>query len=74
MKEIFFIQDTVENKVSYYHLAFFLVALPFDYFYSELILISFGLHTLIHVKKEEFRNIFRCLWIFLYSYGSLSLL
>jgi O-antigen ligase len=58
MKKLFLIQDTIENKVSYYHLAAFLVALPFDYFYSELILISFGLHTFIHIKKEDFKNIF----------------
>jgi len=58
MKKIFFIQDTIENKLSYYHLALFLVSLPFDYFYSELVLISFGLHTFIHVKKENLKNIF----------------
>jgi O-antigen ligase len=58
MRKLFFIEDTVENKVSYYHLAVFLVVLPFDYFYSELILISFALHTLIHVKKTDLKNIF----------------
>lgn len=58
MKNILFINDTAENKISYYHLALFLAVLPYDYFYSELILISFGIHTLIHVKKEDFRNIF----------------
>jgi O-antigen ligase len=57
VKNIFLINDTIENKISYYHLALFLVALPYDFFYSELILISFGLHTLIHVKKEDFKNI-----------------
>jgi len=74
MKKMFFIQDTVENKVSYYHLVLFLVALPFDYFYSELILISFGLHTLIHVKKEDFRNIFRKPVLILISLYLLNLL
>lgn len=58
MKKIFFIEDTVENKVSYFHLAAFLAALPFDFFYSELILISFALHTLIHVKRKDVKKIF----------------
>lgn len=58
MKKIFFIQDNIENKISFYHLALFLAALPFDYFYSELILISFSLHTLIHVKRGDIKNIF----------------
>ena len=58
MKKVLFIDDTVENKISYYHLAFFLMGFPFDFFYSELVLISFGIHTLIHVKKEDLKNIF----------------
>jgi O-antigen ligase len=57
MKNILFIKDTTENKISYYHLALFLAVLPYDYFYSELVLISFGIHTLIHVKKEDFKSI-----------------
>lgn len=59
MKKIFFINDTVENKISYYHLACFLAALPFDFFYSELILISYGIHTLLHAKKKNLENIFK---------------
>ncbi|MEO6541429.1 MAG: hypothetical protein ABIN74_10575, partial [Ferruginibacter sp.] len=58
MKKIFFINDTTENKISFYHLACFLVVLPFDFFYSEIILISFGLHTLLHAKRENLKNIF----------------
>lgn len=58
MKNFLFINDNTENRISYYHLALFLAVLPYDYFYSELILISFGIHTLIHVKKEDFKNIF----------------
>jgi O-antigen ligase len=57
VKNIFLINDTVENKISYYHLAIFLLVLPYDFFYSELVLISFGLHTLIHLKKEDFKNV-----------------
>lgn len=57
MKQLFLIDDSVANKVSYYHLAFFLLALPFDFFYSELILISFGIHTLIHLQAKNLRRI-----------------
>jgi O-antigen ligase len=57
MKQVFSIKDTLENKISYYHIAAFLLALPFDRFYSELILISFILHTLIHINKQKLRSI-----------------
>ena len=53
MKEVFIIQDNLENKISYYHLLAFLIMLPFDMFYSELILISLLAHTLIHLKKAK---------------------
>ena len=53
MKEWFLIRDTLTNKISYYHLALFLVCLPFDRLYSELVLISLTLHTMIHFKKED---------------------
>ncbi len=58
MKQLFFIDDTTANKISYYHLAVFLIALPFDFFYSEIILISFLMHTLIHTRKVDVKNIF----------------
>ena len=51
MKKLLFIDDTLENKISYYHLAFFLISLPFDFFYSEVVLTSFAIHTLIHLRK-----------------------
>ena len=38
MRKLFLIEDTIANKISYYHLAGFLIALPFDFFYSEIIL------------------------------------
>jgi len=58
MRQLFLINDTVSNKISYYLLAAFLIALPFDLFYSEIILISFGLHTIIHARKTGVKNIF----------------
>lgn len=57
MKKIVLINDTIANKISYYHLALFLVALPFDFFYSEIILVSFGLHTLIHARGPKWKNV-----------------
>ena len=53
----FFIDDTLRNKISYYHILLFLVFLPFDRFYSQLVLISFTLHTIIHLKKHLARSI-----------------
>lgn len=74
MRKIFFIDDTVVNKISYYHLVCFLLALPFDFFYSEIILISFGLHTFIHVKKIDFKNILSSPVLILVSVYLLGLL
>jgi O-antigen ligase len=59
MKKIFAIQDTLTNKISYYHLLLFLIALPFDRFYSELILISLLLHTLIHIKEFNLKGLLK---------------
>lgn len=50
----FFINDTLENKISYYLLACFLIVLPFAHFYSEILLSCFAIHTLIHLKKSCF--------------------
>jgi O-antigen ligase len=53
----FYIKDTVVNKISYYHLLAFGVALPFDRFYSQLIFISLLIHTLINYRKDTLKNI-----------------
>jgi len=58
MKKIFIINDTLENKITYYHLAAFVIFLPFDRLYSELALISLLLHSIIHVKKNRLRSLF----------------
>ncbi|MBL7703101.1 MAG: O-antigen ligase family protein [Ferruginibacter sp.] len=74
MKSIFFINDTIENKISFYHLAFFLALLPYDFFYSELVLISFALHTVIHIKRSDFRNVISKPMLVLVSVYLLNLL
>lgn len=64
MRNLFLVRDDLANKISYYHLATFLMALPFDFFYSQIILISFGIHTLIHSKKENWKNIIsKSFWV-----------
>ena len=58
MKRIFFIQDSMENQVSFYHLVCLLLALPFGFFYTQLICISFGLHTVFHIRKQKLGDVF----------------
>jgi O-antigen ligase len=58
MKRFLTIPGGTDAKISYCHMAAFLVALPFDRFYSELVLISFLLHTLIHINRERAKGIF----------------
>ena len=53
MKSIFLINDTLENKISFYLISAFLIGLPFQHFYSEILLSSFAVHTLIHLKKQS---------------------
>jgi len=45
--------DTTANTISFYHLVCFVLLLPFHFFYSQLVLISFAVHTLIHLDKSR---------------------
>jgi O-antigen ligase len=74
MRKLFLIEDNIVNKISYYHLALFLVALPFDFFYSEIILVSLGLHILIHSSGAQWKNILRKPVLILVSIYLLGLL
>jgi O-antigen ligase len=58
VKHPFAIEDTLENKISFYHITAFLITLPFDLFYSQLVLTSFILHTLIHISKQKLHSSF----------------
>lgn len=58
MKELLLIKDNPANKISYYHLMLFLLSLPFDRFYSHLILASFAAHTLIQFNKSGIKPVF----------------
>jgi O-antigen ligase len=57
MKDVFYIDDTPANKISYYFMLVFLVSLPFDRIYSELALIGLLLHTVIHLNRREQENL-----------------
>lgn len=52
------LHDSSKNKISLYHLVLFLLLLPFDRFYSQLVVISFVLHTFIHLDRSKLRQAF----------------
>jgi O-antigen ligase len=59
MIRLFHFKDTLANKISYYHLMLLMASLPFNMFYSHLILVSFCIHTLIHLNKNAVKPIFK---------------
>ena len=67
MSALFQIKDSLANKISYYHLMLLMATLPFDRFYSHLILISYGLHTLIQLKKSAVKPVFNWRTVILQS-------
>jgi hypothetical protein len=58
MKNLFLINDSPANKISYYLFMLFLASLPFDMFYSHVILVALGLHSIIQFKKEYVSPVF----------------
>ncbi len=58
MKKLLSTSDSLTNRITFYHLAFLLGSLPFDRFFSHIILISLALHLLIHVKRANIKPIF----------------
>jgi O-antigen ligase len=67
-------RDSLNNKVSYFHLMLLMASLPFDMFYSHLILISFALHTLIHLNKNRIKPVFKLRTLILQSVFFMTLL
>ena len=67
MTRLFQIKDSLANKISYYHLMLLMASLPFDRFYSHLILISYAVHTLIHLNKSTIKPVFKLRTIALQS-------
>jgi len=74
MSGLFRVNDTLTNKISYYHLMLLMASLPFDKFYSHLILISYGIHTLIHLSKKNIKPVFNLRMLALQSVFIITLL
>jgi len=74
MGSLFKISDSLANKISYYHLMLLMASLPFDRFYSHLILISYIIHTLIHLKRNTIKPIFKLRTAILQSVFFITLL
>jgi O-antigen ligase len=58
VKETSAISVPLEEKISYWHMVAFVVMLPFDRIYTEIILISLLVHTLLHAKRSDFKKLF----------------
>jgi len=65
MQKTLLTNPNTRDKISLYHLILLLLSLPFDRFYSHIIFISFAVHTLIHIKKENIKSAFvsNYLWL-----------
>ncbi len=74
MNGLLLIKDNLANKISYYHLLLFMVSLPFNLFYSHLILISFAIHTFIHLKPGDIKPVFKFRTLILTSVFIVTLL
>lgn len=55
--------DTPSNRLGAYILAAYVVSLPFDRLYSELALVLFLLHTVIHLDRTSFSRLRRRDWL-----------
>jgi O-antigen ligase len=58
MEGLFLKDGATATKTSYYHLLAFMASLPFDFFYSHIILASFCVHTLIQLNKKDIKPVF----------------
>lgn len=47
------IRSSLEKRISYCHCCLFLITLPFDRFYSQLVLISLLFHTVLHLTRKK---------------------
>lgn len=74
MNRSFRIGDSLPDKISFYHLMLLMAALPFDMFYSYIVLISFAAHTLIHLNQNATRPVVNLRTLALQSVFFVSLL
>lgn len=49
--------DAIKNRITYLHILAFCVVLPFDKFYSEIILISLLIHSVLNFEKQKFKKL-----------------
>ena len=47
------IEDSLVNKISYYHILLLVICLPLDRFYGEVVFVSLCIHTAINFKKSQ---------------------
>ncbi|MFN8247378.1 MAG: O-antigen ligase family protein [Ferruginibacter sp.] len=59
MRRLFYTEDSIQNKISYFHLLVFLALLPFDRFFSTIALISFLVHSIINFRLSLIRLVNR---------------
>jgi len=55
---VFKLYESLENKITWYHLVAFMILLPFDRFYTQLVLLSLLLHVVIHLDRSRLRSLF----------------
>ncbi|UOE46668.1 O-antigen ligase family protein [Mucilaginibacter sp. SMC90] len=55
MEKLLMPDDTLNNRISYYLLMLLLLSLPFDMFYSHLLLIGLALHTIVQIQKSTIK-------------------
>jgi O-antigen ligase len=58
MNELLPGNDSLANRISCFHITLLLLSLPFDQFYSHVILISLCVHTIIQLKKGAIKPVF----------------
>ncbi|MEN9686048.1 MAG: hypothetical protein RLZZ28_1834 [Bacteroidota bacterium] len=74
MIESITIKGTIAEKITYHHLQLFAMTLPFDRFYSEIVLISLILHSLIQFSYSNTKKMQWRIWLLPGSIYLLTLL
>lgn len=53
MNRFWHTEDSLVNKISYYHILLLVICLPLDRFYGEVVFVSFCIHTAINFRKSQ---------------------
>ncbi|WDF53811.1 O-antigen ligase family protein [Mucilaginibacter sp. KACC 22063] len=62
------------NKITLYHVLLLFISLPLDRFFSEVVFVSFIIHTLIHLKASKLNNLYHPLLLVVPGVFFISLL